>query len=133
MTSVTTVITPQRVGSRNWRLVLPGIGAAVICSALFLIGLPVADTVQLVGLAAGGATLVAVVTALAWRSLGSVRGLLVLAALVPVAATVVGAATAAWLMFLSEPPGRRPWTSAGVSWWPGSATTCARRSPGSGP
>jgi len=102
VTSVTTVITPHRVGSRNWHLVLGVIGAVVICSALFLIGLPVVDTVQLVGLAAGGAALVAVVTALAWRSLGSVRGLLVLAALVPVAATVVGAATAAWLMFLSE-------------------------------
>ena len=102
MTTVTTVITPRRLGSRPRRLALAATGAALVCMVLFLIGLPLADTVQLVGLAVGGAALVAAATGLAWRSLGSVRGLLVLAALVPVVATVVSAATASWLMFLSE-------------------------------
>ena len=102
MTTVTTVITPRPTGSRPRRLALAATGTGLVAVVLFLISLPLADTVQLVGLAVGGAALVAAATGLAWRSLGSVRGLLVLAALVPVVATVVSAATASWLMFLSE-------------------------------
>ncbi|MEO7517620.1 MAG: histidine kinase dimerization/phospho-acceptor domain-containing protein, partial [Acidimicrobiales bacterium] len=99
---MTTVITPRPLTSTSRLVGVAGVSAAVISIVLFLIGLPLVDTMALVGLAAGGAVLVAAVTALAWRSLGSVRGLLVLTALVPVAATVGGAATASWLMFLSD-------------------------------
>ena len=102
MTTVTTVITSHPPASRARRLLLSAVGAAAICLVLFRVGLPLEDTVKLVGLAAGGAAVVAAATTLIWRSLRSVRGLLLLAALVPVAATVVGAATASWLMFLSD-------------------------------
>ena len=101
MTTATTVITPRPLASRPRRLALSAVGAALVCCVLFVVGLPLVDTVTLVGLAAGAA-LVVVLASFAWRPHGSVRGLLVLTALVPVAATVVGAATASWLMFLSD-------------------------------
>ena len=102
MTTATTVITPAPLASRDRRVALATVGAALVCCVLFLVGLPLTDTVKLVGLAAAGAALVVAVTSFAWRPRGSVRGLLVLMALVPVAATVVGAATASWLMFVSD-------------------------------
>ncbi len=99
---MTTVITPRPLTSTNRRLAGCLAGALAICGVLFLVGLPLRDTAVLAAVAAGGALLVAAVTSLTMRSLGSMRGLLVLTALVPVAATVVGAATASWLMFLSD-------------------------------
>ena len=100
---MTTVITPQPTANRLRLVSLAAAGAALVASVLFLVGLPARDMAQLVAMAAGGAAVVAAATALAGRrSLRSVRGLLVLSALVPVAATVTGAATASWLMFLSD-------------------------------
>jgi len=100
---VTTVITPRPKPSRARLLALSAAGAAIVGSVLLLVGLPLGDTVKLVLMAGGAAALVAAVTALAGRrSLTSVRGLLVLTALVPVGATVLGAATASWRMFLSD-------------------------------
>lgn len=99
---MTTVITPRPMTTRGRRLAGSAVGALAICCVLFLVGLPLADTAILVAVAAGGAVLVTAVTTVAWRSFGSMRGLLVLTALVPVAATVVGAVTASWLMFLSD-------------------------------
>jgi signal transduction histidine kinase len=100
---MTTVIHSRPVANRSRLLVVSAAGAAIVCSVLFLVGLPPSDTVKLVGMAGGGAAFVAAATAVAGRrSLGSVRGLLVLTALVPVVATVLGAATASWLMFLSD-------------------------------
>ena len=101
MTTATTVITPGPLTSRPRRVALCAVSAALVCCVLFIVGLPLGDTVSLVGLAAGGSALVVALTCVAWRP-HSVRGLLVLTALVPVAATVVGAATASWLMFLSD-------------------------------
>ena len=101
-TAVTTVITPRAGGSRSRRILLAAAGAAAVGAVVLLVGLPVGDTVTLVGVAAGGAAAVAAATALVWRSLRSVRGLLLLTALVPLVATVVGVAAASWLMFLSD-------------------------------
>jgi len=100
---MTTVITSRPMANRSRVVALSAIGAAVVGVVLLLVGLPVSDTLTLVFMAGGGATLVAVLAAVAGRrSLASVRGLLVLTALVPLAATVVGAAAASWLMFLSD-------------------------------
>ncbi len=81
MTTATTVITPRPLASRPRRLALSAVGAALVCCVLFVVGLPLVDTVTLVGLAAGAA-LVVVLASFAWPPHGSVRGLLVLTALV---------------------------------------------------
>ncbi len=100
---MTTIVTPRAQPNRPRLLVVSAIGAAIVTSVVFLVGLPPSDTLKLVGMAGGGAAFVAAVIAVAGRrSLRSVRGLLILTALAPVAATVVGAASASSLMFLSD-------------------------------
>ena len=100
---MTTVITTQPLANRTRLLTIAGAAAAVVALVLVLVGLPPADTVKLVAMAGGGAAFVASATAMAARrSLGSVRGLLVLTALVPLVATVLSAAAASWMMFLSD-------------------------------
>jgi len=100
---LTNVITSRPLGNRQYHLAGAAGCAALISTVLVLVGLPPSDTVTLVAMAAGGAALAAALAAvLGFRSLTSVRGLLVLTALVPVAATVAGAAAASWLMFLSD-------------------------------
>jgi signal transduction histidine kinase len=100
---VTTVITTQPLANRSRMLAVAAGAAAVVALVLILVGLPLSDTVQLVAMAGGGTAFVAAATAMAARrSLSSVRGLLVLTALVPLVATVLGAATASWMMFLSD-------------------------------
>ena len=100
---MTTVITARAATNRSRLVAASGTAAAVVACVLVLVGLPMWDTLQLVAMAGGGTAFVATATALAARrSLRSVRGLLVLTSLVPVAATVLSAATASWLMFLSD-------------------------------
>ncbi len=100
---MTTIITARSTLNRSRLLAASAAGAALIGSVLALVGLPPADAVKRVAMAGGGAATVAAATAVAGRrSLRSVRGLLVLTALAPVVATVVGASIASWLMFLSD-------------------------------
>jgi len=123
---VTTVIPAPALAPGGRRLGLWAAGAALITGFPFLVGLPLFDTVQLIGLAAGGAGLVTVITAVVARSLRSVRGLLVLTALIPVAATVVGAAVASRQMFLSDHDLRALYVMLAVSGGVGLATAIIR-------
>ena len=123
---MTTVIPAPALAPGGRRLGLWAAGAALITGFPFLVGLPLFDTVQLIGLAAGGAGLVTVITAVVARSLRSVRGLLVLTALIPVAATVVGAAVASRQMFLSDHDLRALYVMLAVSGGVGLATAIIR-------
>jgi len=125
VTTATSVISPRPVGMRS-RRALWVFGMVAVGTVVFLVGLPLVDTLQLIGLAAGGAIVATAATTLASRSLRSVRGLLVLTALIPVAATVVGAAVASWQMFLSDHDLRALYVMLAVSGGVGLATAIVR-------
>jgi len=84
-------------------LALVGCGSIFVMALIALVGLPIADAALLVLYSGAGALAVAgACTVAGRRALRSVRGLLVLTALAPVAATVVGSSLAARAMFISD-------------------------------
>ena len=91
----------DRTGRRLAGVALVGAVAGAVVIVTF--GLPISDAAQLVVYAGGTAALVSAgAVAAGRRALRTVRGVLVVTALVPVVATVAACAVASALMFLSD-------------------------------
>lgn len=90
--------------NRGVQVVVGGVGLALTIVTAWLLGLPRADTVALLGLAGGGAIAAGVVGSLVLRSMraASLRAQAVAVALVAVLGTLVGVVLAAGSMFVSS-------------------------------